>query len=149
MAKRTSSVFVQVNKNRRIKEYSEEGHCWISVRLTDEMEFTHTDVEIMAFVVNAIQNKRDKLTDCSLYKPGNRYISLAVRESMDFDLLWYEAEKKASFILTQIKANKIRLSRKLLFGPDYDEEEDEQCDDGDDKLDRFDGLYRMMEYMFD
>jgi hypothetical protein len=99
-----------------IEEEADEGSYWITVCLTPEMSRTHTDVEIMEFVANTIRNRRAKLSDCSLYRPGNRCISFATAQWLDDNMLWYDAETVALHILTEMELGNLTLSRGLLFG---------------------------------
>lgn len=90
---------------------------WVSVRLCEEYCHSRTDLEIMEFVMRAIETKRAVLGDRSLYQAGNRTISFPINrfKKENDEKRWREAAKVAKFMHKEMTEGRCVLDRRLLF----------------------------------
>lgn len=96
-------------------EQDSKGLDWVAVRLSEETCHTNPDLDIMEFVIRAIQTRRAALGDRSLYQPGNRTISFPIAQLATEEERWREAEKVAKFMQKEIYEGRCVIDRRLLF----------------------------------
>lgn len=96
-------------------EQDSKGLDWVAVRLSEETCHTSPDLDIMEFVIRAIQTRRAALGDRSLYQPGNRTISFPIAQLATEEERWREAEKVAKSMQKEIYEGRCVIDRRLLF----------------------------------
>ena len=112
------SGFVDVCEDEGPETYIEQNRQspnWASVHLSREMYRTHTDVEIMEFVIRSLRSKRSVLGDRCLYQPGNRTISFPIRPRKSLEGHWAEAVTVAKAMLNTIQGGGCVFDRQILF----------------------------------
>lgn len=94
----------------------DEEAVWVTVVIAAEMEFTHTDEEIVRFVFNQIRMKRAGVGQYALHNHGKVCISLPVTiNTDDTNAILLRAEADASKWLALVIDETVAVVRDIVF----------------------------------
>ncbi|KAJ5959602.1 uncharacterized protein N7479_006752 [Penicillium vulpinum] len=107
-----------VGSERMVDPFNETG-LWVTVEFPESMKHTHSDEQLMKFVVQQIQRGRAIISTYAKHYERHLCLSLPVvgfaGEEEPIDVVMDQAETVALWWLEQILAYKVRLDCNVLF----------------------------------
>lgn len=90
---------------------------WVTVVLPEEMEFTHSDEDIVRYALHHIQTRRAIVSEVALHNMGVVCISIPIpRSSADTATILIRAETDGNKWLEYIRVGMANLDRDVIFG---------------------------------
>lgn len=90
---------------------------WVTVVLPEEMDYTHSDEDIMMHVLHNIQTRRAVVREVALHNMGTVCISIPIPVSnADTTAILVQAETDVKKWLEHIRSGMVTLDREVIFG---------------------------------
>ncbi|KAF4770604.1 hypothetical protein N7455_007404 [Penicillium solitum] len=94
-----------------------EAADWVTVVLPEEMEFTHSDEDILRYALHHIQTRRAIVSEVALHNMGVACISIPIpTSSADTATILIRAETDGNQWLEYIRIGVANLDREVIFG---------------------------------
>lgn len=94
-----------------------EDADWVTVVLPEEMEFTHSDEDILKYALHHIQARRAIVSEMALHNMGVACISIPIPTSTaDTTTILIRAETDGNKWLDYIRIGMANLDREVIFG---------------------------------
>ncbi|MBZ6375453.1 MAG: hypothetical protein LBE67_10765 [Kocuria palustris] len=90
---------------------------WVTVVLPEEMDYTHSDEDIMMHVLHNIQTRRAVVREVALHNMGTVCISIPIPVgNADTTAILVQAETDVKKWLEHIRNVMVTLDREVIFG---------------------------------
>ncbi|KAJ5164234.1 uncharacterized protein N7500_006064 [Penicillium coprophilum] len=105
--------------SERLVDPEDDIALWVTVEFPEAMKFTHSDEQLMEFVVQQVQNHNTSISTSAQHYRRHFCLSLPVvgypRDEEHIDTVMALAETLALWWLGEIHAHKVHIDRNVIF----------------------------------
>ncbi|KOS38907.1 hypothetical protein ACN38_g10265 [Penicillium nordicum] len=105
--------------SERLVDPQDDAALWVTVEFPEAMELTHSDEELMEFVVQQVENHKVNISTHAQHYQRSLCLSLPVvgvpSHEEHNDAVMAQAKTLALWWLGEIQAHRVQLDRNLIF----------------------------------